>query len=61
MLAIHADQIFVIGTISRAPIPVVTAAALRNVPDEAIYAWDPGAQLGIHRIDEFFFAPEAGQ
>jgi peptide/nickel transport system substrate-binding protein len=55
MLAIHADQIFVIGTVSRAPIPVAVDAALRNVPREALYAWDPGAHLGIHRIDEFFF------
>jgi peptide/nickel transport system substrate-binding protein len=55
MLAIHADQIFVIGTVSRAPIPLAADAALRNVPREGLYAWDPGAHLGIHRIDEFFF------
>ncbi|HSF94630.1 MAG TPA: ABC transporter substrate-binding protein [Thermohalobaculum sp.] len=61
MLDIHADEVFVIGTVSRAPIPVVAAAALRNVPDEALYAWDPGAHLGVHRIDEFFFAPESQQ
>ena len=34
---------------------------LRNVPDEGIYVWDPGAHLGVHRIDEFFFAPEPKQ
>ena len=55
MLAIHADQVFCIGTISRAPIPLVHNAALKNVPTEGIYAWDPGGQLGVHRIDEFFF------
>ncbi len=55
MLAIHADQVFVIGTVSRAPIPLAADAALRNVPREGLYAWDPGAHLGIHRIDEFFF------
>ncbi|MEM9097701.1 MAG: ABC transporter substrate-binding protein [Pseudomonadota bacterium] len=55
MLAIHADQVFVIGTVSRAPMPVVAASTLMNVPDEGLYAWDPGAQLGIHRMDEFFF------
>ena len=55
MLAIHADQVFVIGTISRAPIPLAADAALRNVPREGLYAWDPGGHLGIHRIDEFFF------
>ena len=55
MLAIHADQVFVIGTVSRAPLPIVADAALRNVPHDGLYAWDPGAHLGIHRIDEFFF------
>ncbi len=55
MLAIHADQVFVIGTVARAPIPLVVDAALRNVPRQGLYAWDPGAHLGIHRIDEFFF------
>jgi peptide/nickel transport system substrate-binding protein len=61
MLDIHADEVFVIGTVSRAPVPVVAAETLRNVPNEAIYAWDPGAQLGVHRIDEFFFAPGTAQ
>ena len=58
MLAIHADQVFAIGTIARAPVPLVHSARLRNVPADGIYAWDPGAQLGVHRMDEFFFAPE---
>ncbi|MEM9369886.1 MAG: ABC transporter substrate-binding protein [Pseudomonadota bacterium] len=55
MLSIHADQVFVLGTVSRAPLPIVTSATLKNVPDDGLYAWDPGAQLGIHRMDEFFF------
>lgn len=59
MLAIHAEEVFVIGTVARAPLPIVAKTALRNVPEDAIYAWDPGAQLGIHRMDEFFLAPEA--
>ncbi|MGF1501188.1 MAG: ABC transporter substrate-binding protein [Paracoccaceae bacterium] len=55
MLAIHADEVFVIGTVSRAPLPVVVDARMQNVPDSALYAWEPGAQLGIHRMDEFFY------
>lgn len=55
MLDIHADQIFAIGLVSAAPQPAVVDNALRNVPEEAIYAWDPGAHLGVHRMDEFFF------
>lgn len=61
MLAIHADQVFAIGTVSRAPVPVASDPRLRNVPAEAIYAWDPGAQIGMHRMDEFWFdEPGAG-
>ena len=58
MLEIHAREVFVIGTVSRAPLPVVRDKRLRNVPDEALYAWDPGAQIGMHRIDEVWFAEE---
>jgi peptide/nickel transport system substrate-binding protein len=58
MLDIHADQVFAIGTVSRAPVPVVADSRLHNVPETGLYAWDPGAHLGIHRIDEFFFGPE---
>ncbi|MEM7499234.1 MAG: ABC transporter substrate-binding protein [Pseudomonadota bacterium] len=56
MLAIHADEVYAIGTVSRAPVPIVAGDTLRNVPGKALYTWDPGAQLGIHRMDEFWFA-----
>ena len=29
---------------------------LRNVPDEGIFSWDPGAHFGIYRPDTFWFA-----
>lgn len=55
MLGIHADQQFGIGILSEAPQPVVINKSLRNVPEKAIWAFDPGAHFGIHRIDEFFY------
>ncbi len=55
MLAIHADQVFAIGTLAEAPQPIVVNRALRNVPERALWAWDPGAHFGVHRPDEFFF------
>ena len=55
MLDIHADQIFAIGLVSAAPQPIIVSNRLRNVPKQAIYAWEPGAHLGVHRVDEFFF------
>lgn len=56
MLDIHADQIFQIGLVSAAPQPIIVGNDLKNVPTQAIYAWEPGAHLGVHRMDEFFFA-----
>jgi peptide/nickel transport system substrate-binding protein len=55
MLEIHADQQYGIGILSEAPQPVVVSKNLRNVPEKAIWAFDPGAHFGIHRIDEFYF------
>ena len=57
MLAIHADQQFAIGILAEAPQPVVAARGLHNVPEQAIWAFDPGAHFGIHRIDEFHYGP----
>ncbi|MEH6646474.1 ABC transporter substrate-binding protein [Sulfitobacter sp.] len=55
MLDIHAQQQFGIGILSGAPQPVVVSDQLRNVPEMGIWAYDPGAHFGIHRIDEFYF------
>ncbi len=56
MLAIHADQVFSIGLVASAPQPVAIAATLRNFPEKAVYAWEPGAHFGVWRIDEAYFA-----
>ncbi len=55
MLDIHAKEQFAIGILSEAPQPVVVSKHLRNVPEVAIWAYDPGAHFGVHRIDEFYF------
>ena len=57
MLAIHADQLFTIGTVSQVRQPVVVSTRLRNVPQQAFYGWSPGAHFGIYRPDQFWFAP----
>ncbi|CUH43088.1 ABC transporter substrate-binding protein [Ruegeria atlantica] len=56
MLNIHADQLFAIGILNGAPQPIVVSNRLRNVPEQGMWAWEPGAHFGIHRPDEFFFA-----
>ncbi|MFK7836281.1 MAG: ABC transporter substrate-binding protein [Sulfitobacter sp.] len=55
MLDIHAEQQFGIGILSEAPQPVVVSKNLRNVPENGIWAYDPGAHFGVHRVDEFYF------
>jgi len=56
MLGIHCDQQYVIGVISGVSQPVVVRNTLRNVPEKAIYNWDPGALLGVYRPDTFWIA-----
>lgn len=56
MLKIHADQVYGIGILNSAPQPIVVSNRLKNVPEQAMWAWEPGAHFGVHRPDEFFFA-----
>ena len=28
---------------------------LRNVPEKAVFSWEPTALMGIYRVDEFWF------
>jgi peptide/nickel transport system substrate-binding protein len=55
MLQIWADEVFSIGTVAGVLQPVVVNAKLRNVPEEGIYNWDPGAYFGIYKPDGFWF------
>ncbi|MEM9206792.1 MAG: ABC transporter substrate-binding protein [Pseudomonadota bacterium] len=57
MLEIHASEMLTIGIVSKLRQPVAISPKLRNVPLEGIYGWDPGAQFGIHRMDEFWIDP----
>jgi peptide/nickel transport system substrate-binding protein len=61
MLQNHAENQWVIGTVTGALQPVVAAGGLTNVPKRALYSWDPGAMLGIYRVDEFFWDRAAGR
>jgi peptide/nickel transport system substrate-binding protein len=55
MLSIWSEGVFTIGIVSGVMQPVVVDAKLRNVPDEAMYTWDPGAHFGIYEPDSFWF------
>jgi len=55
ILQIHTEQQFVIGTVSGVMQPIVVRANLHNVPERGVFSWDPGAQFGMYRMDEFWF------
>lgn len=62
ILQIWADEVFSIGTVAGVLQPIVVNANLRNVPEQGIYNWDPGAYFGIYKPDGFWFeTPEAAK
>jgi len=54
MLDIHAEEVDTIGVVEGVPQPIVVTNGLRNVPDEGVYSWDPGAHFGMYRPDTFW-------
>jgi peptide/nickel transport system substrate-binding protein len=58
MLKIHAEQQYTIGVIAGARQPVVARENLRNLPEEGVYNWDPGAYFGMYLPDTFWFDTE---
>ncbi|MBL8782639.1 MAG: ABC transporter substrate-binding protein [Alphaproteobacteria bacterium] len=57
MLAIHTEQQFIIGTVAGVMQPIAVRNTLKNVPEKGVFSWDPGAQFGMYRMDEFWFGP----
>jgi peptide/nickel transport system substrate-binding protein len=60
MLQIWAEEVFSIGTVAGVLQPVVVNANLRNIPEQGIYNWDPGAYFGIYKPDGFWFDLSGG-
>ncbi len=59
MLAIHADQVFSIGTVNGAQQPVVHSSRLRNVPEHGLIGFQPTSILGIYMPDTFWYEAES--
>jgi len=55
MLALNVDQQFTIGTVTGQLQPIVIARGLRNVPERAIFSWEPTSLMGIYRLDQFYY------
>jgi peptide/nickel transport system substrate-binding protein len=55
MLDTYSDNVFSIGLIAGTLQPVVVSERMHNVPEEAIFNWDPGSQFGIYEPETFWF------
>jgi peptide/nickel transport system substrate-binding protein len=55
MLALYTDQAFSIGIVNGAKQPIVISAKLRNVPETALFSFDPTAYFGVYGMDTFWF------
>ncbi len=54
ILSIYSDNVFSIGIINGALQPIVVKSNIRNVPDEAIYAYSPTSYFGVYMPDTFW-------
>ena len=55
MLDIWTGQCFTIGMVPEVRQPMAVRGTLRNVPEEAIFNWEPQGQIGLYRPDTFFY------
>lgn len=56
MLQIYAGQCYTIGLVNEVQQPIAVRGTLRNVPETALYNWDPHAHIGIYLPDTFWYA-----
>jgi peptide/nickel transport system substrate-binding protein len=59
ILEIHAENVFTIGIVNGTKQPIAHAPNLRNVPENGIFNYFPGAYYGIYMPDTFWFAEPA--
>jgi peptide/nickel transport system substrate-binding protein len=58
MLHIHADQLPTIGLIAGVLQPIVVRDGLKNLPEEGLWNWDPGAHFGLYGLDYLYWGEE---
>lgn len=54
ILEIRADQVYSIGTVTQVKQPIVVNKSLRNVPETALWNWEPNAFFGRFRPERFW-------
>lgn len=55
MLELFTQQVFTIGIVNSVLQPVVKNRRLRNVPEKALFGFDPTSYLGVYMPDTFWF------
>ncbi len=55
MLEIWTNRVYTIGLVAGVRQPVAAHPDLVNVPEQAVYNWDPGAHFGIYNPDTFWW------
>ena len=58
MLSIFTQQVFSIGLINGTSQPILRAANLRNVPEKALFGFDPMSYFGVYMPDTFWMSEE---
>ena len=56
MLDVYTRQCFTLGLIQEVRQPLAARKNLRNLPEVAIFNWEPQGQIGLYRPDTFFYA-----
>ncbi|MGE0212833.1 MAG: ABC transporter substrate-binding protein [Parvibaculaceae bacterium] len=56
ILALRSEEVLTIGTVNGTKQPVVSSAKLHNVPEEAVYGFEPGGFFGLYMPDTFWYA-----
>lgn len=59
MLAIHADQVYTIGTINGTLQPVVRSSRLHNLPEKGLFGFQPTSYFGAYMPDTFWLDEES--
>ncbi|WP_237479714.1 ABC transporter substrate-binding protein [Lichenibacterium dinghuense] len=60
MLQLNADQVFAIGVVNGTRQPVVVSNRIKNVPETALWSFQPSSYFGLYMPDTFFYADSKG-
>lgn len=58
MLSIYTDQVFSIGIVNASLQPILVANKIKNVPEAALYGFDPTSYFGVYKPDTFWIEQE---